>query len=264
MLLIIIPTYNRFAKLIELLRRVESIREDVSKLIILNNNSSDETNNLKIADFGYPIELTSSSLNVGLRGNLIKSYFTAISNHNFEYDFVWILSDDDHLEPILLREIVIKLRKEKSELYFLNHSVVSNGSLIKESVLSKEITTYKNIRDIFRTDGPQFMLLGSLIYRRDILEKNKKILKKLIARSEITIPFRFAMYFGKSNLIIVNHPKLFINDQSDISWKDEGKKVYRKYLLIDLFKLFLVSISFKYLVDILLYLVIRTLNRLFR
>lgn len=237
--------------MLSLLQTISTINSNIYRVIILDNNSSDQTNSIKNESFGYPIDLISSDVNVGLRKNLIKSYSIAINK--FDYEYVWILSDDDYIDITLLKLIVDNLKENKSELFFINHSVRSSGIQIKKSVLSKDVNTYYNLKDIFRKDGPQFMLLGSMIYKRDILNKNTSCLKNLIIHSEITLPFRFAMFFRNYKLAIINHPELFINDQTEISWIDQSHLVYRKYILIDLFKLFIIKKSFDYILDIFYY-----------
>jgi hypothetical protein len=236
-----------------LLQTLDSIRTHIYKIVILDNNSTDGTNTIKSNTFGYSIDLISSKLNVGLRNNLIKSYTKILDYDNLEYDYVWILSDDDYLDEFLLDKIVENLIKKKASLYFVNHSVKSSGEILKKSALSELPSKYFNLREIFRIDGPQFMLLGSMIYKREILGNNSINLQRIINNSEITLPFRFAMYFAGYNINIINYPESFINDQTEISWKDESYLVYRKYLLNDLFKLFLVKRDFKYLVDIFKY-----------
>ncbi len=238
-----------------LLQTLTSIKANIYRIIILNNNSSDQTNSIINESFGFPLDLISSEVNVGLRKNLIKSYSVAINK--FDYDYVWILSDDDYLDTALLKLIVHNLIEKKTDLFFLNHSVRSGNIQIKNTVLSKDINSYYNLKDIFRTDGPQFMLLGSMIYSREILEKHEGDLNNLIINSEITLPFRFAMFFRDYKLSIINYPELFINDQTEISWVDQSHLVYRKYLLIDLFKLFIITKSFDYILDIFYYIKIK-------
>jgi hypothetical protein len=166
---------------------------------------------------------------------------------------VWILSDDDYIDVLLLEKVVKNLSQGISPLYFINHSVRSRGEILKNSVLSKLPSEYLNLRKILRVDGPQFMLLGSMIYEREIIDNNSINLQRIIKNSEITLPFRFAMYFAGYKINIINYPESFINDQTEISWKDESYLVYRKYLLNDLFKLLLVKKDFTYIVDIFIY-----------
>lgn len=247
--------------MVQLLQTLSSISTHIYKVVILNNNSIDETNTITSNAFGYTIDLISSKVNVGLRNNLIKSYSKILDFDNLDYHYVWILSDDDYIDVFLLEKIVKNLSKSISPLYFINHSVRSRGKILKKSVLSKLPSEYLNLRKILRIDGPQFMLLGSMIYKREIIDHNSINLQRIIKNSEITLPFRFAMYFAEYKLNIINYPESFINDQTDISWEDESFLVYRKYLLNDLFKLLLVKRDFTYLVDIFIYIFNKVKNR---
>lgn len=245
-----------------MLQTLGSIRTYIYRIIILDNNSTDETNTIKSNTFGYSIDLISSRVNVGLRNNLIKSYTKTLDFDNLEYEYVWILSDDDYVNVFLLDKIVDNLLKKDSSLYFVNHSVQSCGKILKKSALSKHPSAYLNLRKIFRIDGPQFMLLGSMIYRRDIFENNISNLQSVINNSEITLPFRFAMYFASYNIKVINHPEFFINDQTEISWEDESFFVYRKYMLNDLLQLFLVKRDYTYLIDMLIYILNKVKSKL--
>ena len=134
LLSICIPTYNReniLDKALENIEReVKTIDINEIELIIYNNCSSDNTESViyKYIQKGLPIKYNKNETNLGADGNF-KKCFEATKGQ-----YLWLLSDDDHL-------------KEKSLSYILNLLRNTNYGLIHFKVDTKEnkdVKVYNN------------------------------------------------------------------------------------------------------------------------
>ncbi|MBU7465879.1 glycosyltransferase family 2 protein [Lactiplantibacillus pentosus] len=99
---IVITTYNRLTLLKECINNILSFRSQVETIIVVNNNSSDGTEEY-LSSLGGEIIALNLSENIGGSGGFMKGiqYFY----ENTQDDAVWILDDDTMLNESALTEL---------------------------------------------------------------------------------------------------------------------------------------------------------------
>ena len=197
LLSICIPTYNR-AKILDralenIERELKSIDINEIELVIFNNCSKDDTQEIvyKYINKGLPIKYSKNEVNVGADGNF-KNCFEAAKGQ-----YLWLLSDDDHL-------------KEKSLSYVLDLLRGTNYGLIHFKVDTKENkgTKVYNNSYSFLSDVNYLItfISANIVNTKFIKEIN---LSKYIGTSLIQLPVYLLTAKKQSKNIIVFNNNIF-------------------------------------------------------
>jgi glycosyltransferase involved in cell wall biosynthesis len=157
-LLIVIPTYNRSSYLDEQLNRLSKIvvlsRENkIETNVLVRDNGSDYDVESVVTNYGF--EYKSNSVNLGGDFNFILSFLDSVN-----YDYLWILSDDDWVIINRFELIICKIKSHESDLIVLNdtnYSGLSNfsGSNIKDffalgsGLISRTIYNVKSFKPFY-------------------------------------------------------------------------------------------------------------------
>lgn len=147
LLSIAIPTYNRAnildIALQKLLPQIEEFKENI-ELIISDNASTDNTNeiiNSNLSKFNLPlIKLNTQPYNTGYYGNFKKCKELS------EGVYFWLLSDNDHLEPEILKIVIeqLKSKKEIGAIYLHSTKINENYEVLTKDfdLLNEEHSDY--------------------------------------------------------------------------------------------------------------------------
>ena len=134
-LLIYIPSYNRYDLLVKLLDAlVQSVYNDTINniCIVVSDNASTDKRYLELAkqyEQEYII-IKRNRINIGAVANVIRGF------EFDEYDYIWILSDDDIVKPEALRVISKEINEGEHDFFYLKCNIkgderVSDGEVIR-------------------------------------------------------------------------------------------------------------------------------------
>lgn len=166
LLSICIPTYNRCVNLdhtlSSLVSQVDGNMRSKVEIIVADNFSTDDTQSVAQKYFDYPFfRYSKNSTNIGFDRNCDVAIRLATGV------FVWLMSDDDFLEPTAVSIIYSLLDNNKDVVFaFVNYSVVEGGRVQSSAC---------NITDIVRVPGAElvprtrfaFSFVSSCIFRRE-------------------------------------------------------------------------------------------------
>jgi abequosyltransferase len=124
LLTIAIPTFNRSVFLAELLESLlPQITDDRAELIVSDNCSDDDTPQL-LAGFqarGLPVRVLRNETNIGADANFLQCLNVATGR------YVWVLGDDDLIEPGAIPALLSVLEQGEYDLVYLSSFSIHNG-----------------------------------------------------------------------------------------------------------------------------------------
>jgi len=126
LLTIAIPTFNREFYLMELLESLlpqfADLAPDFAELIVSDNCSEDLTSGM-VASFqerGLPCRLIQNETNLGADGNFLQCLNVALGQ------YVWVLGDDDLIEPGAIATLLNLLQQSEYDLVYLSSYAFHN------------------------------------------------------------------------------------------------------------------------------------------
>lgn len=158
-LLIYIPTYNRE---VALKNQLVSLREQLTPdvcVFVSDNNSSFNLEPLLLEFKQENITFNKNNKNLGIAGNITQAFLVEI-----EYEFLWILGDDDFILPGVLSEILSEL-KEYDLIIFPASATVGSQKLSKDLSI-KSLDTFFEYANVFTFLG----FISINIYNRRIVD----------------------------------------------------------------------------------------------
>ena len=163
-LTIVIPTFNRIELLRRSLKILLPILPEQVKLVILDNCSDDVVEN-KISDINskYPtknLKVYRNEVNIGGNCNIMRAL------EYCETKYLWILGDDDIVQPDSFQIISETLKKYWGSIY-LNFS--TSGGWIRDNVICTQGLSDFVINGI--DDLGQIMFISSSIFDAEKLKK---------------------------------------------------------------------------------------------
>lgn len=127
LLSIAIPTFNREPYLRELLESIlpqfTGLAADFAELLI-SDNCSDDATPAMVASFearGLPVRYVRNDVNIGADGNFLQCLNLATGQ------YVWVLGDDDILEPGAVTTLLDLLQQGEYDLVYLSSYAFHNG-----------------------------------------------------------------------------------------------------------------------------------------
>jgi glycosyltransferase involved in cell wall biosynthesis len=151
-LLVYIPTYNRISlldkQLANLASQLDKNSFDIS-ILVSNNASTDGDYKLLETKYEkYPITFSTNKNNIGGNANILLGFL-----YGGNYEYLWVLSDDDEITDHCLAAIFKNLDAE--------YPLIHIGTYEKE-----QIRTLKNEYSFFTiTEGPGLGLISTVIYQ---------------------------------------------------------------------------------------------------
>lgn len=217
-----IPTYNRAGclktQLFFLYEELNDLSEEERSMIsitVRDNCSSDNTREVVMSSPLFTSKSVKSEYvinehNLGLSGNLQKLYST------LEGDYMWIIGDDDALTKGIVGRVFNECNKKLFDYIFINHTVIKNDSVVRDSVLSDVDPTRMDktaLWDLYKKSGTVMMLISACIYKSSHV-------KDYLARYEVdlVIPCSLSFYCASKGNTKYIKDSLLVNDQTDISW----------------------------------------------
>jgi glycosyltransferase involved in cell wall biosynthesis len=221
---IFIPTFNREAKLNELLNQLNSINNNYCNVNIIDNCSVDNTMEV-VNDFMknaiFPLYYNRNEVNVGLSGNLIKCI------ENCKTDWLWIIGDDDliNVEAFnILSELNLNLISD--DTIYINFST-PNLFVRKSKFYSTSLEEF-----VFNLDSfSNFIFISSSIINIKHLKKHLRF-SYIYANTLVPyIPILLSGLKDNNNFKVVFSDKIiatFVNPNKNEKWS-----YFNYYLNID-------------------------------
>ena len=119
-LLIYIPTYNRFDRLCEQIDQIYPFLNKYPINILISNNKSPDERYLCLKN-RYPdekVSIITNPVNIGANPNITNGFL-----YSADYDFLWILSDDDIILGHSIDKIMDLLDKNVDIIYFMMNDI---------------------------------------------------------------------------------------------------------------------------------------------
>lgn len=185
---IIIPTYNRKKRLINMLKSIEREKERV-KITIIDNNSNYNIEEIYQENFQYlDIRIKKNKVNIGMIGNFCKCFYVC------ESKWLWILSDDDEIVEGAFKNIK-QILSDNQDIDFFKFSTEGIG----ESGIEKEekVENIEQFIDHYYYDsiykGGQMVFISNNIFN---MNKIRKYLDEVYSYSYIYVPHLIPIFFG--------------------------------------------------------------------
>jgi len=204
-LTICIPTYNRKfyleKQLIFFQKQISNNKNilDQVHFIVSDNASTDDTQSMieafdKKSKF---FDFYSNSKNLGLVGNIIASLNRSVT------DYVWFVSDDDHLKDGIIELIIDAIHNNGPEFVFINYLTKSKPSYKGANGLqadSKDVAL-----EIFNQSYGSLVFMTACVYKR----KNLEILSDNEMFTWLSAPLLYSFYScSKSPIYIIGEPMI--------------------------------------------------------
>ncbi|MFV0582575.1 MAG: glycosyltransferase family 2 protein [Parabacteroides gordonii] len=259
LLSILIPTYNRHHKVLELINFLsKEILSCISDLeIIVGDNASNDSTYEDI--LSHPLfELSNINIiknpqNLGLVGNLINLSQKASG------EYIWFMGDDDIYKSDIVNKVINQLKEKRPALMFINHEAYIEGekgySGFSSAVDVQLPAIYedgrKGIYDIWNTSDTSLMFISCIIY-------NKNLLIDAIHKREVTnlaSPLFYSLYVGGKGKLVIIKDILIENVWGNVSWKSSMYSIFIDFIPQILYSLhkygysnkMTITISIKYL-----------------
>ncbi len=222
---IVIVTYNRKTLLDECIKRILYQTVPVTRIIIVNNASTDGTYEyLKRYDNDSRFCIVNEKEN---NGGAFGFYDALKAAKNYTWDWIVILDDDAMLEPDYIEKIYYSMKLYPDCMAF-SGTVYTNGSIILEHHARNSFSKiYKPIpvqlaeyeRESFEYDYASFC---GLMIKRELFNRIGLPLKELFIRNddyEYSLRIRRFSRICNINEASLNHKTAIPARQKDFSWK---------------------------------------------
>ena len=160
-LLIAIPTFERYELLLRSMRDLSRFNASVFDVIVIDNASPDiryKTNLVQELSILFPqsnYKITHNPSNLGISGNIIKCF-----ENSLDYEWIWILSDDDSInDDFKLEELIQFLEHLNQNISYVGLCGVSNAAINGEAA-------YYNVGDFLKNVPIAGILLISTVILR--------------------------------------------------------------------------------------------------
>jgi glycosyltransferase involved in cell wall biosynthesis len=162
-LLIAIPTFERYELLLRSMRDLSRFNASVFDVIVIDNASPDiryKTDLAQELSILFPqsnYKITHNPSNLGISGNIIKCF-----ENSLDYEWIWILSDDDSInDDFKLEELIQFLEHLNQNISYVGLCGVSNAAINGEAA-------YYNVGDFLKNVPiAGILLISTLILRVD-------------------------------------------------------------------------------------------------
>lgn len=160
-LIIAIPTFNRAGKLSDRLQElIPQLTPEVA-IHVFDNASTDHTEQV-VAECNHPsLRYSRSTGNLGMCGNFIRCFVTP------ESDWLWILGDDDPVQPDALSRILQLIQKTPA-------NIVSFNTNCNHNARNEVVAGLARLFEI--KDTTSLMHISSNLYRISRLRESFKVL----------------------------------------------------------------------------------------
>lgn len=224
LLTIAIPTYNRSSVLKESLSRILTQRkelknEDIIEIFVVNNASTDNTDNVikKFIISGENINYIVNIENIGADRNIYKCFHLGTGK------YIWVLGDDDYILANTLQRVI--------------HLLIENGDcgLVSLEVFpwelkclmksEKKYTVYNNPRKGLRKIGWFITSITLNIVQRAYLSTAENVAKEAMKHGLTQTPYFMAAAIASKKGLMV-HEKMFDGGKCEAG----GYDVYEVFL----------------------------------
>ncbi|AOW20105.1 glycosyltransferase family 2 protein [Urechidicola croceus] len=165
---IVLPVYNVSEYIEKCIRSCSNQDIPITEyeIIAINDGSPDDSLHIceKLAAEVKNLKIVSQE-NRGLSG----ARNTGLRHSKGEY--VWFVDSDDWINDNCLKEITLKLKSIKSDIFWLGHNVVTSSKVL-DSFIPKEIEKPVSGEDFFENHLDNLFYIWKFIYKRKFLLDN--------------------------------------------------------------------------------------------
>ncbi len=211
---IVIPSYNRAAKLIRLLRNIEAelIDSNESGLIhvLLSDNASTDDTQSKVSSFAttkFELEYFRQERNIGFDGNVRFLYDAA------ETDYVWFFSDDDILLPGAIAMVQKGLAATEPEVLLFSF-IQPPGSEVRTFNLPDQYAVITEPKEIIRFVSYYPKVSIYVCRKVELSDAQRKELEPFYENGFYWIDLCYSVLFAaiKPRLCIISQPLACCDD----------------------------------------------------
>jgi hypothetical protein len=200
-LLIYIPTYNRFDRLCEQIDQIYPFLNKYPINILVSNNSSSDERYMSLKN-RYPdekVSIITNPVNIGANPNITNGFL-----YSADYDFLWILSDDDIILGLSIDKIMDLLDKNVDIVYFMMKDIAPG---VMECRIS----------DIVAILNFGLGLVSAVIYRSKTLIPDVRFGYEYITSGFPHLAILFASCDRKGSLKVFHYPydEIFLKKKPD-------------------------------------------------
>ncbi len=224
-LLIYIPSFNRYDLLVNQIDNlILSIENDhIFKVKIFVNDNASTDKRYKSLLHKYPqdyVTINRNNINIGLVGNLINGFM------QINWDYIWLLSDDDIVQLDALKTIITEISKSEYDIIHLKCGVKGDDRLMDGEILTDKI-------DFFS----RFSLLSMMGFMSSNIYSNNitKYVQEMYLYGYTLFPF----VAGIIKIVTCNQFKLKCIGGNLISWRMENRSYSEIYEMAIINSLFL-------------------------
>ncbi len=171
-LTICIPSYSRIHKVTQtVLLLLPQLKNFSCKIIILDNASPHQYEpqlrdnpDIELAIRRGELTIHRNCSNIGMSANFLRAFELASS------EWLWLLSDDDFVEPHALTQVMCSIEDADNDFGFIKFGSVSNSSIADKNVLN----SFENFIDrnaLSRREFYDFIFISNGIYRVRVFRK---------------------------------------------------------------------------------------------
>jgi len=207
-LLIYIPSYNRFDRLCEQIDQIYPFLNKYPINILVSNNSSPDKRYLSLKD-RYPhekVSIITNPVNIGANPNIMNGFL-----YSADYEFLWILSDDDIILGNSVEKIMDLLDENVDIVYFIMKDFPPN---IREC----------RMPDIVSILNFGLGLVSAVIYRSKTVIPDVRIGYEYISSGFPHLAVMFATCERKGSLKVFTYPydEIFLKKKPDLQVESDN------------------------------------------
>jgi len=225
---IIIPTYNRLSKLKNAINSVLSQTYENFEIIIIDNNSTDGTEE-------YIYSLNNKKIKfykINNNGNIAKSRNLGIKYSKYKY--LAFLDSDDIWSKDKLRKCLISIEKKNLDFFYHNMELIKKNFPWKFSALFRKLNPDK-LHDDLLYNGPAFAT-SSFIVKKEIFNQinNFSEDRKLITWEDFDAWLRLSKVTSNFGFFKENLGRINIDGTNSLQERNKIKNICnfkKKYLI---------------------------------
>lgn len=241
LLSLLVPTYNRCERLKVLIKYFESeevFSDKDIEVIISNNCSTDETNEILDKIKAPNLIIINQDVNLGLVGNI--RFLTEYAKG----DYLWIMGDNDQYCQGAIKNVKKYIYSNPDVVHFyLNYGCVSeNYKITYEKFYYGLDKVFENGIDmVFELVNQQdigvLMFISANIFKKECIKEANAIVDNCKESKNLALPLGYSMYAAKGKNMIISSVYVYDESGTPSTWKSDRVLVYARdmFAIYDIF-----------------------------
>lgn len=207
LLTIVIPSYNRKDDITTQVRLLLPQLTDEVRLIVVDNHSDYDIEALFSDDEKQKFSICVNSYNIGADGNIAKSFELCVS------EWLWILSDDDHVDSNAVGIVLSEIKKGQDVITYVFHETIEYDAIGLD-----EFASMANTKGIYMN----LFWMSVCVYHVTLLKDYMQYYYKAISTMQpgIVLMLRTLQHNPNYSVKLVKHT-IHQTAGAEISWNRE-------------------------------------------